>query len=297
LIEAISAIIDESPELYLDEITDRLARETGLYLSVSTIRRILTEKLNLSLQVCNEVARQMNELQRYNYRMALEALVQHPKQVIVLDETHKDKNASRRRRCWQRRNVGGLGVRRWFNDNVNYSMIAAMNWKGFIDSTIKLTRRDEISEEGAAGTVNALVFQNWVRDHLCPTLGRYTEGEPNSIVIMDNASTHMSEEVKDLIEGTGAYLLYTAPYSPDLSPIEYMFSVYKSNLKRYSIEYNGDQWYELHLRAIYEIDEVTALKQFRKCGIPYSCDILTPDEFELKFIEFMDNLLSRIQSD
>ena len=131
-------------------------------------------------------------------------------------------------------------------------------------------------------------FQDWVRDHLVPVLGSYANSEPNSVVIMDNASTHMSREVVELVEATGAYLLYSAPYSPDLSPIEYLFSVYKSNLKRYSKDYAKEEWYELHLQAISEIDEDTALMQFRHCGIPNSDDILTKNEmyecmFEMLF--------------
>ena len=279
IINAVSNIVQESPEYYLDEIMQKLAEQTGTYLTASSVHRILTQKLNLSLQVCVEVATQRNELQRFQYRMALGVLVHHPNQVIVLDETHKDRNANRRRRGWGNRRGGRVKINRWFNDSVNYTMIAAMNYLGFIDSSIKLVRKDEISEEGAAGTVDGAGFQEWVRDHLVPILGSYANSEPNSVVIMDNASTHMSRAVKDMIESTGAYLLYSAPYSPDLSPIEYLFSVYKSNLKRHSRNYGRDEWYQLHLRAIREINEETAIMQFRKCGIPFSEDILTEDEY------------------
>jgi hypothetical protein len=279
LVSAVSNIVHDNPEYYLDEITQKLAEETGVYLTPSSVYRILTQKLSISLQVCVEVATQRNELQRYQYRLALDILVQHPKQVIVLDETHKDKNASRRRRGWGKRNGGGVKINRWFNETVNYTMIAAMNYLGFIDSSIKLVMRDEISEEGAAGTVDGAGFQDWVREHLLPILGSYVNCEPNSIVIMDNASTHMSREVVDMIESTGAYLLYSAPYSPDLSPIEYLFSSYKSNLKKHSIHYEKHEWFELHLRAIKDIKEETAIMQFRKCNIPFSDSILTNDEY------------------
>ena len=47
---------------------------------------------------------------------------------------------------------------------------------------------------------------------------------------MDNATTHMCNEVEYLIQQAGAVLLYTAPYSPDLNPIEKMFNVYKAYL-------------------------------------------------------------------
>ena len=53
------------------------------------------------------------------------------------------------------------------------------------------------------------------------------------MVLMDNASVHMHPGVKEAINSKGAYLLYGAAYSPDLNPIEKMFSVYKACLKRH----------------------------------------------------------------
>ena len=289
IINGVRNIVEESPELYLDEIMEKLAQDIGVYLPHMAVYRILTDKLRTSLQVCTEVATQRNKEERRQYRHALDLLVQHPNQVLVLDETHKDRNASRRRRGWGERNGDGVKIRRWFRMNLNYTMIAAMNINGFIGSTIKLIMRDEISDEGAAGTVNGEGFQEWVREYLLPVLGSYANNEDNSIVIMDNASTHMSREVVRMIEGTGAYLLYSAPYSPDLSPIEYLFSVYKSNLKRFSRYYEKEEWYELHLHAIREIDEDVSLMQFRHCGIPKSNEILTEDEVVECFLQLLLN--------
>ena len=133
--------------------------------------------------------------------------------------------------------------------DVRYTMIAGFNLDGFVDSTIGIFLRDEISDEGAAGTVDGSKFVEWVKRHLVPVLGDYRKKEKNSILIMDNASTHMSREVVDIIKATGCYLLYTAPYSPDLSPIEYGFNVYKAYLKRYSKDYSSKEWYQLHLIA------------------------------------------------
>lgn len=197
---------------------------------LTTIYRTLHEKLNYSLQVCYESAKQRDEIERVRYKEALQSLIQNPRQGFVIDETHKDSRASRRQRAWTRRNSGGAEVKKWFYNHVRYTMIAAMNIDGFIDHTIELVKLDEISSEGAAGTVDAERFESCVENYLCPALGEYSQNEPNSIVIMDNASTHMSERVRELIESTGTYLLYSAPYSPDLSPIEYLLNDYKSNL-------------------------------------------------------------------
>jgi transposase len=46
---------------------------------------------------------------------------------------------------------------------------------------------------------------------------------------MDNAPWHKGEEIKKIIEETGAKLLYLPPYSPDLNPIEHAWA----NLKQF----------------------------------------------------------------
>lgn len=47
---------------------------------------------------------------------------------------------------------------------------------------------------------------------------------PNLVVIMDNASIHHLERVRDLITGIGARLMFLPPYSPDLMPLEEVFA-------------------------------------------------------------------------
>lgn len=49
---------------------------------------------------------------------------------------------------------------------------------------------------------------------------------------MDNASIHHVQEVAELIEvKAGARLLFLPPYSPDLNPVEGVFSQVKSLMK------------------------------------------------------------------
>ncbi|MFM7631438.1 MAG: transposase, partial [Alphaproteobacteria bacterium] len=48
-------------------------------------------------------------------------------------------------------------------------------------------------------------------------------------VIMDNAPWHKGNDIKELIESTGAKLIKLPPYSPDLNPIEHAWA----NLKQY----------------------------------------------------------------
>ena len=51
------------------------------------------------------------------------------------------------------------------------------------------------------------------------------------MVVLDNAPIHHVDGVVDLIESTGALVIFLPPYSPDLNAIEEAFSKLKMSLK------------------------------------------------------------------
>ena len=65
----------------------------------------------------------------------------------------------------------------------------------------------------------------YVQKVLAPTL------QEKDIVICDNLSTHKVSGVKQAIESWGASIRYFPAYSPDLNPIEMLFSKLKSFIK------------------------------------------------------------------
>lgn len=71
------------------------------------------------------------------------------------------------------------------------------------------------------GTTNTVIFNTWLEQELCPKLHK------NQVVVMDNAAFHKSTKTRELIENTGATLLFLPPYSPDLNPIECDFAAIK----------------------------------------------------------------------
>lgn len=48
---------------------------------------------------------------------------------------------------------------------------------------------------------------------------------------IDNLPAHQVEEIKPLIEGVGASVVYLSPYSPEFNPIEHWWSQLKANSK------------------------------------------------------------------
>lgn len=75
------------------------------------------------------------------------------------------------------------------------------------------------------GATNTEIFRAFIAQILVPTL------RPKDIVIMDNLSSHKSEPTIELIGQAGAEVLFLPPYSPDLNPIEKMWSKIKNSLR------------------------------------------------------------------
>jgi hypothetical protein len=70
---------------------------------------------------------------------------------------------------------------------------------------------------GPSRTVNKQVCIDWIALNIFTLLGNFEKGGPHSSVILDNASIHMEEEIVSLIRSKGAYILYTAAFSPDIN--------------------------------------------------------------------------------
>ena len=75
------------------------------------------------------------------------------------------------------------------------------------------------------GPMNSEVFLNYVERVLAPTL------EQGDLVICDNLSSHKSPAVKKALQLVGADIAYLPPYSPDMNPIEMVFSKIKAYLR------------------------------------------------------------------
>jgi transposase len=64
-------------------------------------------------------------------------------------------------------------------------------------------------------------------------LHRYTRYlEPDSVLIIQNASFHHSERIAHIRRDSSIKLLYLAPYYPDLSPIKEFIAELKAFIKK-----------------------------------------------------------------
>jgi transposase len=75
------------------------------------------------------------------------------------------------------------------------------------------------------GATDTEVFRVYVSQVLCATL------RPGEVVVMDNLSPHKTEPTLSLIAQAGAQILFLPASSPDLNPIEKMWSKVKAFLR------------------------------------------------------------------
>ena len=75
------------------------------------------------------------------------------------------------------------------------------------------------------GATDADAFRTFVADFLAPAL------RPGDVVVMDNLSAHHAAGVRAAVEAAGATLLHLPAYSPDLNPIEKLWSKVKQRLR------------------------------------------------------------------
>ena len=82
---------------------------------------------------------------------------------------------------------------------------------------------------------------------------------------MDNLATHKSAWVREIIESKKANVLFLPPYSPDLNPIEQMWSKVKSILRKLKPR-TVPELYENIKIALGEVTENDALGWFAHSG-------------------------------
>jgi transposase len=88
-----------------------------------------------------------------------------------------------------------------------------------------LTIRGAIAPLVLDGPMDGASFEAYMSQSLIPALA------PGSIVVMDNLGAHKGTAIQEMLRAAGAELWYLPPYSPDLNPIELMWSKVKASLR------------------------------------------------------------------
>jgi transposase len=168
-----------------------------------------------------------------------------PRRLVFIDETWAKTNMTR---LYGRSLVGERLI-----DKVPHghwqttTFLAALRYEGLTAPMV------------ADGPIDGDLFLAYVRQQLVPIL------KPGDIVVMDNLSSHKVAGVREAITSAGACLWYLPPYSPDLNPIEQVFSKLKSILRREKARTQAGLW-SLLGRVVDLVSPKEAAAFFRHCG-------------------------------
>jgi transposase len=112
------------------------------------------------------------------------------------------------------------------------------------------------------GATDTSVFSAYVDRVLIPSLC------PGDIVVLDNLAPHKRPEIRQALERSGVKVWYLPPYSPDLNPIEKMWSKIKTYLRKAKARTQEALLREI-AKALRTITPSDAAGWFRHCGYRY----------------------------
>ena len=166
---------------------------------------VLKKTLHASEQERPDVARKRDYWKRHQDRVD-------PGRLVFIDETWAKTNMTRTH--------GWCTKGQRLVDRVPHG-----HWKTL--TLVAALRHDAVTAPCVFdGPINGRSFLAYVSELLVPTL------RPRDIVVLDNLGSHKSEAVRQAIRKAGAKLVFLPPYSPDLNPIEQVFSKLKILLRK-----------------------------------------------------------------
>ena len=78
------------------------------------------------------------------------------------------------------------------------------------------------------GTTDSILFEHWFEYCFLPCLPK------GAVIVMDNASFHRENNLREISRKFGFQLIFLPPYSPELNPIEKFWSRLKKAISSYS---------------------------------------------------------------
>lgn len=253
MLDALCDHLAEKPGLYVEEMALFLWDQFEVLPSSSSVKRALT-RAGWTKKKAQQRAKEQNPQLRDFYQHKLSEFSSY--HLVFVDESGCDKRVGYRRTGWSPLGVTPVQVSK-FHRGQRYQILPAYTQDGVILSRI------------FKGSTDASFFESFI-EQLLQHCGKWPE--PKSVLVMDNASFHHSDRIKQLCSDAGVKLLYLPPYSPDFNPIEEFFAELKAYIKKAwsTYEQNPDQGFDVFLRRC--VHEVGAKQQsaeghFRHAGI------------------------------
>ncbi len=183
------------------------------------------------------------------------------KTLIFIDESHKKRRDTRRRRGRAPLHTDAIMLVPGASGNAEpISSVTAISINdGYLGGAV--------FDVAADGNIDTETFLTALEEEILPRTNRYNPMNPpeNSVFVFDNARTHDKLRIVLLSERFGVKCIFLPPYSYDLSPIELFFNTARSKLQRNSagnIHSLKIQW-ESALQNSSSVDD--CIQYYEKC--------------------------------
>ena len=115
------------------------------------------------------------------------------------------------------------------------------------------------------GAFNTELFNFGVQHFILDKIGSFAAGDDRSVVVLDNARIHDSDEFLEMIRSKCVIVIFLPPYSPDFNPVEGSFYVIKEWLSRHRDEKKRNPNMAIY-RSLDAIIPANAEYFFQSCG-------------------------------
>jgi hypothetical protein len=213
----LTALLDRlavKPNIYRDEMLVFLEKEFKTTVPASNIGRSL-RSARWSRNTERHVAKGRNADLRDYYLYKLSFYRSY--QLVYINESGCDRRVGRRRFGWAPKGVTPVQIDH-FHRNQRYQILPAYTQEGILHYDI------------FPRSIDSVKFEEFI-EQLLYHYGKWPE--PNSVLMMNNASFHRSPIIKQICEDAGIKLLYLSPYSPNFNPIEEFLTELKSFIRRH----------------------------------------------------------------
>ena len=210
--------LEEDCELTLKQLTAKICDTYNVTVCTSTLANVLEAKCfttKRTHRIPSTMNTAENKVLRKQYLIKLNQFIREGKEIIWIDESNVNLFC---RRTTGRARKGTRAVSTLPSSRgPNVHMLGAVSTEGVVKIS---TKRGSYRKEGVA---------EWLED-LNNELQNMGKNLSNIVIVCDNAPCHSRIESSLT---TGMTVLRLGPYSPQLNPIEYVWSVIKSYIKEH----------------------------------------------------------------
>lgn len=138
-------------------------------------------------------------------------------QFVFLDESGTDRRIGFRKTAWSPLGVAPI-QRQSLHRGQRWQILPAYTLEGILACDVY------------QGTTDLSSFESFLEFKVLPKCNPFPA--TNSVIVMDNASFHHSDRIRQMCADAGVKLVFLSPYSPDFNPIEEFFSELKAFIRR-----------------------------------------------------------------